>query len=76
MHCRPIVYKHFAERFVERYGDRKLIPKIMRAVQDKYCEHVFDCIVYGDHQRILVDKVYVTMVFDPRRQKLVLTTCY
>lgn len=76
MHCKPVVTRHFAERFIERYGDRRLLKKIRDAVQDHYCEHVFDCLVYGLKQRIDVEGVKVCVLFDETKKKLVLTTIY
>jgi hypothetical protein len=75
--CKPVYTKHFAERFLERHNaDMKLLRKIKRELQDKYCQYVFDCLVRGDHQQVRVDSARVTICFNLEQRKLLVTTVY
>lgn len=76
-YCRPVYTKHFAERFVERCnGDMSLLRKLKCAIQSKYCEHVFDCIVYGNPRRVKCDGYKAVIFFSEEEKKLYVKTIY
>lgn len=77
MYCKPIYTKHFAERFLERCnGDMVLLRGVKKAIQTKYCELVFECLVYGN-PRVVSHAGYKSIVhFDDVQKKLVVKTIY
>ena len=69
--------KHFAERFVERFnGTPKDLYKIKEYFDKNVLQCVFDCNVYGNPQRVKIEKYKICFKYDESLKKIVVTTVY
>ena len=69
--------RHFAERFVERFsGDKEKVKEITRFFNDNVLQCVFDCNVYGNPQRVKIEKYKVCFKYDEVIKKILVTTVY
>lgn len=69
--------KHFAERFVERFGGTvKNLKEITCYFNNHVLQCVFDCHVRGFSQRVKIGEYTVCYRWDEHLKKLIITTVY